>query len=391
MTCDVNNVDSREIRDSRNRCDSDEIRNLEYCTTYRGEKECPYDRGYAARVWMAERCACESRQDTPETFLNFVCAHLGKWDPYEATSLCARYIAEYPRIGTNAKKRVACTYEVGPWLRFQKPRGRSVYEYSVSYCGARRLENLLVYNDGRIYQKVDPGEDPDIWIRTCGVVMTEEDIDPDDAANYQGCMFLLLCKNKRMADAVKRIVEENKGTIDALPVMEDYWGKLEHFQEYFRFFEKRCSGLGYQMTEKGKPAEKIRKRIEMELLGLGCPLGECRNLDEFVNRWAPFFDDCIETDDRRFFYCFADTLNFSRDCDSLGFKMDSFDSLVEKYGQEVLSENSNRPFEKLPEWIDDYQVLGNAIHSKWRDINHWNGKFDPKWFKSALKKLQELR
>lgn len=366
-------------------------RNLEFCTIYRGEKECPFDRCYASRVWMAESCACESDVQTQEEFLSFVCAHLGKWAPYEAASLCARYIAEYPRIGTNAKKRVARTYGVGPWLRFQKPRGRSVYEYSISYCDALRLENLLVYNDGRIYQKVDPGEDPDIWIRTCGDVMTEEDIDRDDAANYQGCMFLLLCKNKRMADAVKRIVDENKETIDALPVMQDYWGKLAHFQEYFRFFEKRCSGLGYQMTEKGKPAERIRKQIEMELLCLGCPLGECRNLDDFVERWMPVIEASIATDDRKYFYCFVESDVFPKDCNSLGFKMDGFDSLVEKFGREVFNANSNRPIEKLPEWIDDYRLLGNAVYSKWRDVNHWDGQFDPKWFKAALKKLQELR
>lgn len=83
-----------------------------YCTLYRGEKECPYDRGYEARVWMAECCACESLQETPEKFLSFVCAHLGKWDPYEAVPLCARYIAEYPHADLNMKEEIARTYGV---------------------------------------------------------------------------------------------------------------------------------------------------------------------------------------------------------------------------------------------------------------------------------------
>ena len=92
--------------------------NLQFCFYYKGEVECPYkpnspdydnDAGFA---WMSESICCKIDDMDVDRFLDLICAHMGKWDPYEAVPLCARYIAEYPYADLNMKEEIARTYGV---------------------------------------------------------------------------------------------------------------------------------------------------------------------------------------------------------------------------------------------------------------------------------------
>lgn len=96
---------------------------LKYCLFYRGERDCPYNGDYEGRVWMAEMFGSERANETPRRFLEFVCAHLGKWAPFDCSTYLAKYIGAFPHCSMNEKMMVASIYGVGDALTFKKPKG----------------------------------------------------------------------------------------------------------------------------------------------------------------------------------------------------------------------------------------------------------------------------
>ena len=85
--------------------------------------------------------------------------------------------------------------------------------------------------------------------------------------------------------------------------------------------------------------------------------------------------------------------NFGKECFSLGFKMDSGKSFVERFPSKAAWEVEE--FEKISDQIKDAKFLGTVIFSKWRYITHWLEEFPfenkfRKWFISAFQRLAEI-
>lgn len=126
-----------------------------------------------------------------------------------------------------------------------------------------------------------------------------------------------------------------------------------------------------------------------------------KNVDSFSHRWLSILDEIdvfnkIGTEEsERKLYEFIESLQFPADCRDLGFTMDCYESFQKKYGDvhKFFNESGKTLEEKMME-IDDLQVLGNALFSKWRYYNHWvDGpcdSFELPWFKAVLKRLVEL-
>ena len=117
------------------------------------------------------------------------------------------------------------------------------------------------------------------------------------------------------------------------------------------------------------------------------------NVKTFVEKWSALLDEIDADETRAKVYAFIDDLQFPKDCESLGFDMDCFNSFNAKYNYNP-AKHSKRRFEKLVANCDDFCILGNAIFSQWRNYNHWSydvkAEFETRWFRIAFKRLLEL-
>ena len=77
------------------------------------------------------------------------------------------------------------------------------------------------------------------------------------------------------------------------------------------------------------------------------------------------------------------------ECAALGFVMDCGKSFAAKY-PDAFMDNEN--LDRCIKEIDDLQLLGNAIYSKWRFYQHWDvwAPWDIPWFLTALNRMAEL-
>lgn len=82
------------------------------------------------------------------------------------------------------------------------------------------------------------------------------------------------------------------------------------------------------------------------------------------------------------------------ECEALGFKMDSGEGFSKRYGNAV---SDNEELDKIIDNIDDIELLGSAIYSRWRYFNHWayDGEEiltfkNRSWFILALSRLAIL-
>ena len=92
------------------------------------------------------------------------------------------------------------------------------------------------------------------------------------------------------------------------------------------------------------------------------------------------------------FYDFFDSSKFSNDCRSCGFNMDCGHSFISTYGEKAWS--SLDGLKLVINKINDIQIIGSGLFSKWRYFNHWsyyhakNDEID--WFILLLKRMQEV-
>ena len=76
------------------------------------------------------------------------------------------------------------------------------------------------------------------------------------------------------------------------------------------------------------------------------------------------------------------------ECAALGFVMDRGESFAAKYPDASMDTGNIGLY--INE-IDDLQLLGNAIYSRWRYYQHWAcSPWDVPWFITALNRLAEL-
>ena len=85
--------------------------------------------------------------------------------------------------------------------------------------------------------------------------------------------------------------------------------------------------------------------------------------------------------------------DFQRDCFMVGFVMDCGKSFSDNYGQ-LITDNCSKQIGF--EMIDDIDILGSGIFSKWRYITHWSyvenclDEENRRWFVEAFKRLKKL-
>ena len=76
-----------------------------------------------------------------------------------------------------------------------------------------------------------------------------------------------------------------------------------------------------------------------------------------------------------------------------GFIMDTGEVFKLKYGNDAF--DKYEALTRIIDSVDDIEVLGSAIFSKWRYYNHWTGSSireegPMKWFNLAINRLLEL-
>lgn len=82
------------------------------------------------------------------------------------------------------------------------------------------------------------------------------------------------------------------------------------------------------------------------------------------------------------------------DCEALGFEMDSGNEFSKRYGNAV---HDYEELDKIIDYVNDIELLGSAIYSRWRYFNHWayDGEEilefkNRSWFILALSRLAIL-
>ena len=86
-------------------------------------------------------------------------------------------------------------------------------------------------------------------------------------------------------------------------------------------------------------------------------------------------------------------LGFAECCFALGFEMDSGTRFIENYSLDAFSKSEK--LAKIIIDINDANLLGSAIFSKWRDLTHWTcsslvNDENRKWFILAFARLATI-
>ena len=136
--------------------------------------------------------------------------------------------------------------------------------------------------------------------------------------------------------------------------------------------------LGVYTFEKSENNNKkiIYKRIS--------PKYDLLSVTAFSKKWLKHFETCEPTD--------YDRCDFAKDCERLGFKMDSYKSL-RNISEEAIT--NYEVFENIARSTNSVGFLSNAVFSKWRDLTHWSEEHaltdaNRKWFIIAFNRLKEL-
>ncbi len=117
-------------------------------------------------------------------------------------------------------------------------------------------------------------------------------------------------------------------------------------------------------------------------------MSELSSPSEFAIKWLEKFKNPL-TEYRELI-----GIEFSKDCEMLGFKMDSGYSFYTAYGEAAFNVEK---LDAIIDQVDDIYLLGSAIYSRWRYFNHWayEGKEitqaeNRAWFIVALHRLAAL-
>lgn len=220
--------------------DTEKSKNLQFCFYYKGEEECPYnsnspdfdkDAGFA---WMSESICCRVCGDDVNKFLDLICTHMGKWDPYSYVERFSRYLLANTTIPLEmrvsyAEKNFVKNHPLINELKrpkMQKPKGRPVFEYYWEGGFPCRKEGYLLYFDGRVYT-------------------VSENICEGEEEHYD---LVTICKP--LADEVKAFIKENQARIDALPeeIPGDYM-VCDGSSDHYKFLSKKTEG--YMIPDQG--------------------------------------------------------------------------------------------------------------------------------------------
>ena len=349
-----------------------EIRDLKYCRYYHGEQWNPYLDSFKECAWEAEQLASEQAFDEAKDFLSFVVTHIPNRISSGEELNVNRYIAFFEHCSLEEKLEIAREFGLREVFLTEKPKGRTVFEafwegtYTPTYGG------LFLYYDGRIAVKIGNRYS-------------------DDVAYY-----LLIARDKYVADAVKKLIKENWVAISALPKKSDCLEICDGSYNDYKFLTKRCGGYEYEESEGGKAVKPFHDRILNIFYRTNTPSYEwfesITDVETFAEMWSLLLDEIDADETRAKVYDFID-VRFAEDCQNLGFEMDTFESFYKHCNYDP-EKGPEKTFEELLSVCTDYHILGNAIYSQWRYYNHWaydvKAEFDTQWFRFAFKKILEL-
>lgn len=111
---------------------------------------------------------------------------------------------------------------------------------------------------------------------------------------------------------------------------------------------------------------------------------------QFSEKYIAFFEKDFGCS-REAYDHFFDGNEFPRDCEALGFEMDCGHSFTEAYGE---GWNEVEHLKAIIDKVDDINIIGAGLFSRWRYYNHWAysgpGEKDKEWFLILLHRLKEL-
>lgn len=91
-------------------------------------------------------------------------------------------------------------------------------------------------------------------------------------------------------------------------------------------------------------------------------VADMRQVHDFAVKW------CDKFRDQKINYIELVDHYMADDCDALGFKMDCGDAFSERYGKAA---NDYEELNKIIDEVNDIELLGSAVYSRWRYFNHW--------------------
>ena len=117
-------------------------------------------------------------------------------------------------------------------------------------------------------------------------------------------------------------------------------------------------------------------------------MGYLEQVNAFATKWVDKFRD------QKISYTDLVDHYLADECEALGFQMDCGHSFSERYGK---AESKYDELDKVIDEVNDIQLLGSAIYSRWRYFNHWAYdatsilEFENRsWFILALSRLAVL-
>ncbi|WP_243108047.1 PD-(D/E)XK nuclease family protein [Clostridium sp. JN-9] len=91
-------------------------------------------------------------------------------------------------------------------------------------------------------------------------------------------------------------------------------------------------------------------------------VADMEQVHDFAVKW------CNKFQDQKINYIELIDHYMADDCDALGFNMDCGNAFSERYGKAI---NDYEELDKVIDDVNDIELLGSAIYSKWRYFNHW--------------------
>lgn len=115
------------------------------------------------------------------------------------------------------------------------------------------------------------------------------------------------------------------------------------------------------------------------------------NIKTFTEKYIDYFLNDFDPESASY-YDFFDSPFFPNDCRKLGFEMDCGKSFVDAYGE--VAWYYEKDLSEILDNINDLNVIGSGLFSKWRFFNHWSydhaTEKDKKWFLMLLRRMQEI-
>lgn len=256
---------------------------------------------------------------------------------------------------------------------FEKPKGRTIFEYRCGNGFGSGGCELSLHFDGRVY-------------------IYYENMIEHEPGHYD-----LVAISKPLANEVKKYIKENERRISEFPknVPLETLAICDGSEQYYKFMGSQFGGYMAKYCRTFNDVEALYR----EIIGIFrkhkvfVDFEYQSEVITFVNHWSSFMDKIVKDKSGRTLNGFVDSMEFADECRTLGFEMDCGQSFNEKYGERFFID-SNEPLEVLFARIDDRMILGNMIYSQWRYYNHWSSdparEFNPQWFKAALERLGEI-